>query len=67
VAFWTGFLATDVSDLAQFALTLLKIVVNQAGCERVFSDLKIKQTHRRARLGLQKLDKMTKVSDICSR
>lgn len=47
--------------LAEFAIILLKVVVNQAGCERVFSDLKINQTQRRNRLGLAKLEKMTKV------
>ncbi|KAJ7787295.1 hypothetical protein B0H14DRAFT_2304085, partial [Mycena olivaceomarginata] len=47
--------------LTDFAITLLKIVVNQAGCERVFSDLKVKQTQRRNRLKLEKLGKMTKV------
>jgi len=31
-------------ELAAFAILLLKVVVNQAGCERVFSDLKVKQT-----------------------
>jgi hypothetical protein len=38
--------------------------VNQAGCERVFSDLKVKQTQRRNRLKLEKLGKMTKVLSI---
>ena len=35
-----------ISELAGFAILLLLIVVNQAGCERVFSDLKVKQTDR---------------------
>ncbi|KAF8954336.1 hypothetical protein BDZ97DRAFT_1865985 [Flammula alnicola] len=35
--------------------------VNQAGLERSFSDLKIKQTRLRNRLGLPKLEKMAKV------
>lgn len=47
---------------SKFAITLLKIVANQAGCERVFSDLKVKQTQCRVRLGLAKLAKMTQVS-----
>ncbi|KAF7970199.1 hypothetical protein HWV62_24784 [Athelia sp. TMB] len=35
--------------------------------ERTFSDLKVKQSHRRARLGLEKLAKMTKIgADIKS-
>ena len=48
-------------ELAEFAILILKIIVNQAGCERVFSDLKVKQTQRRNRLKLAKLEKMTKV------
>jgi hypothetical protein len=51
----------DITELVDFAILLLKIVVNQAGCERVFSDIKVKQTQRRNRLKLAKLDKMTKV------
>jgi hypothetical protein len=55
----------ETRELAAFAILLLKVVVNQAGCERVFSDLKVKQTDRRNRLGLAKLEKMTKVSSLC--
>ncbi len=51
----------DITELVDFAILLLKIVVNQARCERVFSDIKVKQTQRRNRLKLAKLDKMTKV------
>jgi hypothetical protein len=51
-----------VRQLASFAIILLKIVVNQAGCEQTFSDLKIKQTQWRNQLGLPKLAKMTIVS-----
>ena len=40
----------------------MKVVVHQAGCERLFSDLKIKQAQRRTRLKTEKLEKMTKVS-----
>ena len=59
---WAAFESiTGITELAKFAVILLKVVVNQAGCERVFSDLKIKQTQRRNRLGLKKLEKMTKV------
>jgi hypothetical protein len=42
---------------------IFSIVVNQAGCERTFSDLKVKQTDRHSRLGLEKLEKMMKVSE----
>jgi hypothetical protein len=62
IAVWVALRTAETAELADFALTILKIVVNQAGCERVFSDLKVKQTQRRNRLKLEKLDKMTKVS-----
>lgn len=46
---------------------LLGIVVNQAGTERTFSDLKIKQTRLRNRVRLDKLEKMSKVNAfICT-
>jgi hypothetical protein len=60
---WKQFLNDPkVAELAKFAILLLEIVVNQAGNERVFSDLKIKKTRLRNRLGIPKLDKMSKVS-----
>ena len=49
-------------ELSKFVKIIFSIVVNQAGCEWTFSDLKVKQTDRRSQLGLEKLDKMTKVS-----
>lgn len=52
----------SVAELAHFVKMILGFVPNQAGCERLFSDLRVKQTHRRNRLGLAKLEKMTKVS-----
>ena len=61
IQIWEAFMSAETQELAEFAIRLLKIVVNQAGCERLFSDLKIKQTDRRNRLGLAKLEKMTKV------
>ncbi|KAJ7175140.1 ribonuclease H-like domain-containing protein [Mycena crocata] len=61
IAVWVALRTPEISELADFAILLLKIVVNQAGCERVFSDLKVKQTQRRNRLKLKKLDKMTKI------
>lgn len=63
IQIWSTFKgALDTHDLAIFAIQILSIVPNQAGCERVFSDLKIKQTSRRNRLTLQRLEKMTRVS-----
>jgi len=52
------------SELSEFAITLLEIVVNQAGCEHLFSDLKVKQAACHNRLNIPKFEKMTKVS-IC--
>ena len=51
-----------LSELASFAQMLLGIVVNQVGCEQLFSDLKIKQGDKQTCIGLGKLEKMTKVS-----
>ena len=51
----------EVSELADLAILLLGIVVNQGGNERDFSDLKIKKTRLRNRLGIPKLQKMSKV------
>ena len=48
-----------ISKLAGFAILLLLIVVNQAGCEQVFS-----QIDRQNRLNLPKLGKMMKVNLI---
>ncbi|KAJ6610634.1 ribonuclease H-like domain-containing protein [Mycena sp. CBHHK59/15] len=46
---------------------ILHIVANQAGCERAFSRTKIEQSDHRNRLGLEKIDKRTKVkADILS-
>ncbi|KAI9507055.1 hypothetical protein F5148DRAFT_1285717 [Russula earlei] len=62
LAVWRAFESSnDTQELASFAITLLTIVVNQAGCECFFSDLKVKQTQRWNHLGLKKLEKMTKV------
>lgn len=65
IVVWTAFRSIpEVAELAGFAITLLKVVANQAGVERTFSDLKVKQTQRRARLGLAKLSKMNKVGHL---
>ncbi|KAJ7903186.1 ribonuclease H-like domain-containing protein [Mycena leptocephala] len=50
----------STSQLANFALLLLDLVANQASNERSFSDLKIKKTRLRNRLGTKKLEKMSK-------
>ncbi|KAJ7158190.1 ribonuclease H-like domain-containing protein [Mycena crocata] len=51
----------DVAELARFAIIILNIVANQAGCERTFSRTKVEQSDHRNRLGLEKTDKRTKV------
>jgi hypothetical protein len=62
---WEAFKSMhETSKLAELVILLLKIVVNQVGSERVFSNLRVKQTDGRNHLGLQKLQKMTKVSCI---
>jgi hypothetical protein len=52
---------TGIGELAKFALVLLNVVVNQAKCEQVLLDMKIKQTQHCNHLSLAKLEKMTKV------
>jgi len=60
---WRAFLTTpSTCELADFAILLLSMSVNQAGLERSFSDLKIKKTRLQNRLKLPKLEKMAKVS-----
>ena len=62
VAMWEVFRHTQsTTQLADFAIRLLGMSVNQAGLERNFSDLKIKKTRLRNRLKLPKLEKMAKV------
>ncbi|KAJ6607068.1 hypothetical protein B0H10DRAFT_2073320, partial [Mycena sp. CBHHK59/15] len=51
----------DVAELADFAILLLGIVVNQGGNERDFSDWKIKRTRLRNRLSFAKTGDMSKV------
>lgn len=60
IGVWTA-LSASAPDLAEFALTVLRVVVNQAGCERVFSDVKNTESPRRSRTGLERLEKLTKV------
>ncbi|EJD46725.1 hypothetical protein AURDEDRAFT_123867 [Auricularia subglabra TFB-10046 SS5] len=60
--FWEQFTGNpETRSLALFALVLLDVCCNQAGNERTFSDLHIKQTRLRNRLGLAKLEIMSKV------
>lgn len=61
IAVWEAFKTEEISELCKFAKTLLRIVVNQAGCERLFSDVGNTQGDRRTRIAVQKLEKITKV------
>ena len=61
---WQAFLMTPFTfELADFAILLLSMSMNQAGLEQNFSDLKIKKTRLRNCLKLPKLEKMAKVSE----
>lgn len=66
IVVWDAFETEGISELSNFAKMLLTIVVNQAGCERLFSDIGNTQGTRRTRLGLEKLEKITKVVTIFS-
>ncbi|KAF8190313.1 ribonuclease H-like domain-containing protein [Mycena galopus ATCC 62051] len=61
IALWTA-LKASAGELALFAITILKVVVNQAGCERVFSDVGNTKSPRRSQTALAKLEKITKVN-----
>ncbi|KAJ6596559.1 ribonuclease H-like domain-containing protein [Mycena sp. CBHHK59/15] len=65
---WQAFAGSShLAELAEFAIMILIIVANQAGCERTFSRTKIEQSDHRNRLGLEKIDKRTKIkADIRS-
>ncbi|KAJ7576622.1 ribonuclease H-like domain-containing protein [Mycena floridula] len=65
IAAWHAFGGTDsVKELTDFAILIFGIVVNQAGCERVFSHLKVQQTDHRAHLGLDKMEKSTRMQKM---
>ncbi|KAJ3791970.1 ribonuclease H-like domain-containing protein [Lentinula aff. detonsa] len=65
IAVWRAYEGvTEIQELVELALLILKIVVNQAGCERLFSLLKIIQTARRNRMKNTKLKKVAKVSSV---
>ncbi|KAJ7435413.1 ribonuclease H-like domain-containing protein [Mycena latifolia] len=59
---WEQFLPNpELHELADFAILLLGMVINQGGNERDFSDFKIKKTRLRNRLGFTKVGEMSKV------
>ncbi|KAJ6563171.1 hypothetical protein B0H10DRAFT_1966265 [Mycena sp. CBHHK59/15] len=53
--------SAHLAELARFAIIILNIVANQAGCKRTFLRTKVEQADHRNRLGLEKTDKWTKV------
>ncbi|KAL1671254.1 ribonuclease H-like domain-containing protein [Schizophyllum commune] len=60
LAAWRAMTGPELHELASFAITLLSVVANTAGCERTFSHLKLIQSPHRSRLRKDKLEKMTK-------
>jgi hypothetical protein len=65
ISFWEVFsLNAQTSDLADFAIMLLELVVNQAGLERSFSDFLNKKNKKRNRLSLKKMAQQAKVRSI---
>ncbi|KAE9402348.1 hypothetical protein BT96DRAFT_991320 [Gymnopus androsaceus JB14] len=60
ILFWESMKGSPaVAELVDFAIMLLKLVLNSAGTECTFSDLGVKKTCRQNRLGLPKLKKMS--------
>jgi hypothetical protein len=60
---WEQYLPNpDLHELADFAILLLGLVVNQGGNECDFSDFKIKKTRLRNRLNIKRVSEMSKVS-----
>ncbi|KAJ6623132.1 hypothetical protein B0H10DRAFT_2187251 [Mycena sp. CBHHK59/15] len=53
--------SSALAELADFAITILQIVANQAGCERTFSRTKVEESDHRNRLSLEKIERRTKV------
>ncbi|KAJ6494246.1 hypothetical protein C8R45DRAFT_866803, partial [Mycena sanguinolenta] len=62
ITVWEVMLAhPDIRELADFAILILGLAMNQGGNERDFSDFKIKRTRLRNRLTFEKTGKMSKV------
>ncbi|KAJ6626261.1 hypothetical protein B0H10DRAFT_2185875 [Mycena sp. CBHHK59/15] len=53
--------SSALAELADFEITILQIVANQAGCERTFSRTKVEESDHRNRLSLEKIERRTKV------
>ncbi|KAJ7107570.1 hypothetical protein C8R44DRAFT_744744 [Mycena epipterygia] len=52
----------ELAELEKFALIILQIVANQAGCKQTFSKTKIEKSDHRNGHGLGKLEKRTKIA-----
>ncbi|KAJ3732253.1 hypothetical protein DFJ43DRAFT_1154609 [Lentinula guzmanii] len=62
IIFWESMKADrEVSELADFALTVLQMVLNTAGNERQFSKVKIRKDRLRNRLQSMKLEQSIKI------
>ncbi|KAJ3738988.1 ribonuclease H-like domain-containing protein [Lentinula raphanica] len=62
IIFWESMKADrEVAELAEFALTILHIVLNTSGNERQFSKVKIRKDRLRNRLQLTKLEQSIKI------
>ncbi|KAJ6549409.1 ribonuclease H-like domain-containing protein [Mycena vulgaris] len=63
VAVWKALEGSaPAAELAKFAGLVFAIVVNQAACERVFSEVKNNESPHRARTALETLEKMSKIN-----
>jgi hypothetical protein len=63
---WRCYLMSKARELALLAITIFEVVVNEAGCKRVFSFVKQRVDDRQNRLGIEKTEKITKVCDLPS-
>ena len=60
---WNGYLqSTKAKDLTLLAIIIFEIVMNEAGCEWVFSLVKETTKDQRNQMKLDKVEKVTKVS-----
>ncbi|KAJ6623009.1 hypothetical protein B0H10DRAFT_1944306 [Mycena sp. CBHHK59/15] len=58
---WEVFAGSSaLAELADFAITILQIVANQAGCEHTFSRTKVEESDHRNQLSLEKIERQTK-------
>ena len=58
---WDAFDTEGILELSNFVKILLMIVANQVGCEQLFLGVSNTQGTWQTQLGLEKLEKITKV------